>query len=241
MFHVIFINRRFSASYFSAALALLAILFLVYLGVWQLKRAHEKNKMLHHNTVMQQQPALHWSPILANPQQYQPVSITGHYLKKTLFLDNQHYQHQFGYDVLTPMQLPSGGVVLVDRGWIRADNNRLKLPEVTTLDTPQLVEGQAYYPSNNPFVLGQVFEKKSENLAILENIDFNLVRQFLQKPVYPFIIRLNKKQAGGFVREWPIVSMTPQRHYGYALQWFAMAFIGVIIFISLHLKKINEH
>ena len=62
----------------------------------------------------------------------------------------------------------------------------------------------------------------------------------MQKAVYPFIIRLDKQDTYGFVREWETVSMLPARHLAYALQWFAMAFVILIIFVALNLKKKNE-
>jgi rRNA large subunit m3Psi methyltransferase RlmH len=77
-------------------------------------------------------------------------------------------------------------------------------------------------------------------VIILEQLDTKLLSQILQKKVYPFIMRLDKQEAHGFVREWAIVSMPPQRHLAYALQWFAMALVILIIFVALNLKKKNE-
>ncbi|WP_019216188.1 SURF1 family cytochrome oxidase biogenesis protein [Legionella tunisiensis] len=62
----------------------------------------------------------------------------------------------------------------------------------------------------------------------------------MHKSVYPFIIRLDKSEADSYVREWAVVAMPPERHYAYALQWFAIAFVILILFIALNLKKTNE-
>jgi surfeit locus 1 family protein len=62
----------------------------------------------------------------------------------------------------------------------------------------------------------------------------------LQKKVYPFIIRLDKQDAYGFVREWAIVSMPPQRHFAYAAQWFAMAGVILILFVALNVKRYEK-
>ena len=80
-------------------------------------------------------------------------------------------------------------------------------------------------------------DKKDENLAIIELIDTQLISQFLHKSVYPFIIRLSSQSKYGFVRDWPVIAMSVERHYGYAFQWFAIAFAIFIIFIILNMKK----
>ena len=86
-------------------------------------------------------------------------------------------------------------------------------------------------------MLGQALEKKEAGLAVVELLDTHLISQFLHKSVYPFIIRLGKQSANGYVREWAVVAMPPERHYGYALQWFAMALVLLIIYVSLSLKN----
>lgn len=74
-------------------------------------------------------------------------------------------------------------------------------------------------------------------MAVVELLDVHLISQFLHKSVYPFIIRLNNHADNGYLREWPVVAMAPERHYGYALQWFAIALVILILFIALNLKK----
>lgn len=102
------------------------------------------------------------------------------------------------------------------------------------------MQGSVYFPSKNQWVLGPAVEEKGDKTIILERLDEQLVSQILQKTVYPFIIRLDKKDTQGFVREWETVSMQPSRHLGYALQWFSMAFVILILFVALNLKKENE-
>ena len=94
-----------------------------------------------------------------------------------------------------------------------------------------------YFPSEKNWLLGPVVEKEEKNLVLVELIDTQVLSQLLHKPVYPFIIRLGQREDGGFVRKWPVVAMSPQRHYAYALQWFVMAMVGSILLIALNIKK----
>lgn len=217
-------------------LTILAVALFVRLGMWQLDRGHEKQQLLMASHAEAMRRPTSWRAQDALPKQYQTLQVTGHVLSTTLLLDNQHYQHQFGYDVLSPLVLTDGSVVLVDRGWIMRDPQGYKLPDIDIPAGDLRVLGSAYYPSSKHWILGQALEEKSVNLVVVELIDIPLISQFLHKSVYPFIIRQNKADANGYVREWAIVSMPPTRHYGYAVQWFAIALVIFIIFIALNLK-----
>lgn len=237
---LVLFNRQFSPRWQMTAVTTIVIAFFIYLGMWQLQRAGEKKEMIAREAQLSTQAPLAWEPGMANPKQYQSVIVQGFFLPEVFLLDNQHYQHQFGFNILTPIQLTSGSVVVIDRGWVAGDPARKQFPVVKQSGQFVKLSGQAYYPSDKTRVLGQVLEKISTNLAILERIDTHLVSQFLHKSVYPFIIRLSPNEANGYVREWPVVSMSPERHNAYAIQWFAMALVILAIFIGLHLKKPDE-
>lgn len=229
-------NRRFTPKWWMVILSCLFIAVFLRLGFWQLGRAEEKKQMLAVQANFAQKAPIVWKAGEAKPEQYQQLQVVGNYLPQILLFDNQHYQHQFGYHVLNPLQLNDKQVLLIDRGWVAGDINRQLLPEITVPTETQTLTGYAYYPSDN-WVLGPAYEEKKNNVTIIERIDTKLIGQFLHKSVYPFIIRLDKDNAQGYVREWSIVAMPAERHYAYALQWFAMALVILILFIALNLKK----
>ncbi|KTD75519.1 SURF1 family protein [Legionella waltersii] len=234
---VTFFKFRFTPSWPMIALTTLFILAFSELGFWQIHRAHEKQQMIITQENMLQQKPVVWGSDRDLPKQYQSVQITGSYLPQLFLLDNQHHQHQFGYQVISPLLLQNGGVVLIDRGWVPGDVSRKNFPQVEIPKDSQRVEGIAYFPSKKQWVLGAGIENKGSHLYILELLDAKIVKQVLQKKVYPFIIRLNRNAPYGFIREWKIVSMPPERHIAYAVQWFAMALVILILFIALNLKK----
>ena len=228
---------RFTPSWLMCIITLFVLALFLRLGFWQIQRADQKEKMLAADVVMANKPTLIWNVHEDQPLQYQRVQVEGHYLTDVFLLDNQHQQHHFGYDVLSPLVLESGKIILIDRGWIAGDNSRRVFPKIYIPNSKVQIQGSVYYPSNKQWVLGPNIEKKSDKLIILEKLDTKTVSEILQKSAYPFIIRLDKQEANGFVREWPIVSMPPQRHWAYAWQWFSMALVVFIIFIALNLKK----
>lgn len=237
---IVFLNYRFAPSWTMTLLAGFAMSFLSYLGVWQLDRAHQKQQMITAQQQQQRQLPRIWHASMNHPQQYQQVSMSGYYMPFIFLLDNQHYQHQFGYNVLTPILIDNNKVVLIDRGFVAGSTDRKQLPNIMVLHDKALLTGQVYYPSAKTLLLGDAYERKTDNLIIVEAVDTRLISQFLHKSVYPFIIRLSKTEANGYTREWPVVSMPPERHKAYALQWFLMAFVVLVIFVGLHVKKIDE-
>lgn len=234
-------KHRFTPKWPMVLLTLAVLTLLIYLGCWQLQRAAEKKHLLQAQAQLARLAPSLWRPGMSLPKQYQPLTVTGVYLPMTLLMDNQHYQHQLGYQVLTPLLMKDDSLILIDRGWIAGDTNRQNMPVIASLSEKATISGQAYFPSSKGFLLGAPVEKKSEALMIIERIDPKLFSQLLHKSVYPFIIRLDNKQAHGFIRDWPVVSMPPERHYAYALQWFAMALVVLILFIVLNWQKENEH
>ena len=234
-------NFSFTPNWRMSLLAFFAILLFLSLGFWQIQRADEKKQMLMvHQAYDQQQPMV-WQPGSKPPEQYQQVKVEGSFLPQILLLDNQHYHHHFGYHVISPLRLMNGQVVLVDRGWIAGDITRQTLPTADTPTDPVTLVGSAYYPSEKSWLLGSLIEKEQTNIAVVELVDTALISQFLHKSVYPFMIRLGKQEANGYKREWAIIAMPPQRHYAYALQWFGIALIVLILFVVLNIKKTHEN
>lgn len=222
----------FSPSLHITLLALLATILFFTLGFWQLQRADEKKiRELQARREEKKAPVL--LPI--NPKPYERVRLKGNYLDKTLLLDNQHEKHQLGYHVLTAFQLENQKIILINRGWIP---RATPLPPVPS-STPMTLIGQVYYPSPKQWVLGESLDIKSDKLATIQSLNQKLFSRFLQKSVYPFIIRLDAQEPHGFVRRWVINNMPWQRHIAYAIQWFIFGIIVIILYLvrNIHYEK----
>lgn len=237
MFSVTVFRFSFTSSWKMLSLAIVSILLFMRLGIWQIHRAEEKRQWLAmYQAQMQRSPVRIPGPSV---QQYQPVQVQGQArLPVTLLLDNQHHEHQFGYDVLIPLLLADGKVVLVDHGWVPGDPSRLSLPNIADLPLHNLFyTGHAYYPAVQQWVLGAGIEVKTQNLVIVETLNLATISHFLHKSVYPFIIRQSAEPQSTYVRDWPIVAGSAVRHIGYAVQWFVFALGVVVMYIILNVKR----
>lgn len=239
MFSVTVFRCSFTSSWKMLCLAVVGILLCVNLGIWQLHRAAEKRTWLALYQTQIHKPAILLEQNRAI-QQYQQVLAQGKsFLPIVLLLDNQHHAHQFGYDVLRPLVLADGKVVLINHGWVPGDVSRQSLPEITFLPEQLQYSGQAYYPSKHPLILGKGIEIKTQHIAVIEALNIAMISQFLHKSMYPFIIRQSIEQSSNFVRDWPIIAGSPVRHIGYAVQWFLFALIIAIIYIILHISRLD--
>ena len=95
------INRMFSLTCFRKAftpilwlsiLALIVCLIFVRLGFWQIARSQEKKDMVLQQEKQKNNLPLIWKPGQELPSQYQPIQVSGKYLKN-LFPKKKHYTY----------------------------------------------------------------------------------------------------------------------------------------------------
>lgn len=54
------------------------------------------------------------------------------------------------------------------------------------------------------------------------------------------MILLDAEAGSGFMREWMPQIIPPERHLGYAVQWFGFLLTTLVIFIVLHWRRDNK-
>jgi len=65
------------------------------------------------------------------------------------------------------------------------------------------------------------------------------LEQALGARVESRIVLLDPAAPNGYERVWrPAMQFGPERHLGYAIQWFAVALVTLIIFIALSLRRL---
>ncbi|OGO93334.1 MAG: hypothetical protein A3F41_01365 [Coxiella sp. RIFCSPHIGHO2_12_FULL_44_14] len=215
---------------------------LIVLGHWQLHRYEDKKTLLHHyQSALQAIP--HTLVHLISSQQdirFQPVQVVGHYLNdETLLLPNRFYRHRLGFEVFTPLQLTKGNkILLIDRGWVAADHQ--KIPVFKPIHGQERLSG--YIDIVQPsFILGKNILDPLQRPLIIQRIDFHELNQLWQQSFYPFIIRLSPRAAHGFVRHWIVLNTPPERHLGYAIQWFALTFALLIAYFCFSCRQTRSN
>lgn len=214
---------------------------LIFLGCWQLNRAQQKRELSAQHQSLATIDPLQLIDLMQVDElpQFRSVQVSGEYDNHhQLLLDNRFYQHQLGYEVLTPLHVGEI-ILLVNRGWIPRGSDRRQLPTLAPIVNQQTLTGTIYYPPRRNFTLSNKAEFADTWPRIIQKIEPSQFSAILAKPVTPFILRLNADQAHGFVRDWPVVTMLPEKHIGYAWQWFIMAAVLAVSYFFLILNK-NE-
>ncbi len=198
----------------------------VSLGHWQLHRADEKialQSVIENQatqTVVSNATLSHASDPLALV--HRRVQLRGTWVvQNTVFLDNRQMDAKVGFFVLTPLRLEGGGVVMVQRGWApRNFESRTTLPE---LQTPQIlveIEGRIAPPSSKLFEPGT-----ASTGTIRQNLDWVQFQAETGLSLMPVSVLQTGAPSEGLRRDWPAINLGVDKHYGYAFQWFAIAFL----------------
>ncbi|MEM7406075.1 MAG: SURF1 family protein [Pseudomonadota bacterium] len=234
---------QFNPHWFVTVVTTLLLVLLLSLSNWQWNRAKEKTALeSRHQQLDTEQnfdPATPGPPLV---ERHQRLQASGTYLRQQFLLDNRTYKGRAGYYVLTPLELRDGTLLLVNRGWVEARLDRSQLPDIPLPREPQVVQGRAHYPATEQLLLGDAGYEQPEWPRVVQRLEPQKIATILSKAVKPYTLRLSAEVAGGFSRDWPIYyGITPERHQGYAFQWFSLAVALLTIYIVVNLKRIPAH
>ena len=211
--------------------ALLVLPLLISLGVWQLNRAQQKRDLQQQLAVQQTQPPVSVeAKTLDALADYRRVVAEGEFDNQHIWLlDNKQRRAQVGYEVVVPFALAGGGTLLINRGWLAAGQSRGDLPPVAAITGKVTLFGTLATPTEHPLL-----SAKSETSGwpkVITEIEAPEMSRQLGKQVLPRYVKLEEASPGAFITDWQPMNVTPERHTGYAVQWFAMAAALVIWFV----------
>ena len=210
------------------------VLFLpltVALGFWQLSREEEKRQLLDEYRARETSPPVPLSRLEENEDhQYRRVSATGRFDNAhTVLLENRVRQGRPGFEVVTLFELEDNArPVWVNRGWIAGFLDRSRLPEIPRVDGPVTLFGYLYRPLEEPFTAGEEIWR-SRWPQVFQNLDLALLSEKMDTAFHPYRLRLDRGSRGALKTGWDVVNVVPEKHRGYAVQWFAMAFALLIL------------
>jgi surfeit locus 1 family protein len=131
-----------------------------------------------------------------------------------------------GDQVLTPLRLPDGTALVVDRGWI-------------PIDAGVPVTGEAAAPTGTVTVAGVLFPPDALTVPTgtaspverITKVDLGQIGAQLPYPILPIYLLLQTQQPpqeGSLPEPPPLPPLTNGPHLSYAFQWFSFATIATV-------------
>lgn len=219
------------------------VTLLCRLGFWQLSRAEEKQQWLlqwqtQQHAVLSQTDLNNTKPSM----RYARVKLSGHFLNdRTVLLDNKTNKGQPGYHVLVPLQLDNQILILVDRGFIPLPRSRKILPTILPILGETTIEGYLDFEYRNPFI-GRSIETQIIDWPLrIQQLDWEHMSTLLGNPVFPMLVKFDTPNPLSFqlpvaTTEW----LTPDRHYGYACQWFLLALTLATLYGFFYFQQVRR-
>lgn len=221
-----------------AILAIVCIGILTSLGCWQWSRAHTKEILLKSFTERTEQAPLLTSSLDTKEKdlRFYRAQLSGHFDNDhTLLLDNKIHEGKVGYEVYTPFIADGlSNPILIDRGFIPIGKSRKELPSIRDIPGNTTITGMLNLPPTY-VSLGKMTDSSTITWPLrVEYIHLSEVTPLLQHSLYPYLLILTPKDPAAYDVTWQIVIMPPERHMGYAVQWFALALTLLVIFVALN-------
>jgi len=205
------------------------VIVMCWLGFWQLDRMEQKQQRLNSITQKQGKESLSLIQALASndPRDTRVVFEGVPDITRVLLLDNQIYNKQVGYSVLVPVNT-NAGWLLVNYGWLPAPDLQRTLPSVVIEnDGIQQFSGVLSKPGKNPLIQ-ETMSASTHFPALIQQISVADISRFLELNLLPYVVVLTQ-ESEVFSRHYEPVVMPPEKHLGYAIQWFGLAIAAAII------------
>lgn len=207
-----------------------AVLVLAGLGVWQLERRAWKWDVIETRTarIAAEAVDLPRSPDLA-AMEYRRVRLRGRFLHdREIYLSGRSPKGRLGYHVITPLMLPDGGALLVNRGWVPikrrdpASRSAGQIAGEVSMTGHLRVQPRRnrFRPDNDP-VKNYWFHIDLAAMASFAKLD--AARPFYVQAATP-------APPGGLPQPVPIEVNLPNDHLQYAITWLVLAAALIVIY-----------
>jgi surfeit locus 1 family protein len=226
----------------------LMVLF-VTLGIWQVERLGEKERLIADVAVRMNlppaelPPVTEWAAFDPEAWNYKPVQAAGIWLPEqtvrvfTSLVDQRGQYGGPGYWVLTPLQLNAGGTVFVNRGFVPQDaadafihGGAIDVGLVSLTGVARASEEAGSFTPEPDAAKRIEWVRNTARLAALSGE--------VPLPVAPIYIDLPAVGPGALPQGGETVVSFPNNHLGYAITWFGFAvLVPFMLFFWARLQK----
>ncbi|MEQ1882301.1 MAG: SURF1 family protein [Burkholderiales bacterium] len=216
--------------------AAMVVALTAWAGSWQLGKAYDKEalKVAYDQAVVAAPLRLSGEPLLVEAINLKRIEARGNFVAGAMvLLDNKTRAGVAGYEVVMPLRIAGSSThVLVNRGWIAAGRDRARLPDIRTPDVLVDVVGMARIP-------GRFFELApvDEAATVWQNLTIERFVRARKIDVLPVLVEQSNSIDDGLQRSAMLPDFGIGKHYGYAVQWFALCALIIFLYLYFHVRK----
>jgi surfeit locus 1 family protein len=233
-------RRRHRSRVFLAIAGTLAVLFFVLfvaLGTWQVERRAWKLDLIARVEQRVHAPPtaapgpIEWPNVTAAADEYRHVATSGTFLDVSQTLVQAVTDLGAGYWVLTPLRLDDGSVVLVNRGFVQADDRDRVRPgaaappaaAVKVIGLLRMTEPRGGFLRHNDPVANRWYSRDVQAIAAARGLT-RVAPYFIDAEAAPGDSAAGAAHAGGVA---PVAGLTVitfhNSHLVYAITWYTLA------------------
>ena len=215
------------------------------MGQWQLEREQEKIALQADYDQRLSAPPVAFDEIdwRSDELAFLGFSATGEFDNaRSFLLDNRTNNSRVGYELVVPFNTAGGETVLINRGWLPQGRTRAILPEIDAVLGQVEIEASVYVPLGETFLLSAVQETPNSWPRVIQSLDIPQMSKAYGADLLPYTARLSEDSIAALAIDWPAVNMSPEKHRGYAVQWFAMlaALISLYVYFGFKHPDLNN-
>lgn len=229
--------------------ALIALAILLSLGTWQMQRKAWKESLIQQiETRAYGEPGAilpesEWARWRADQDEFRKVRVTGTFLHDLeahvygLAPGTRQGAPIQGYYILTPLRLATGGIVMINRGFVPTDlKNPATRPQsqpsgqVTVTGLVRAPEARNIFTPNDDLARNLWFARDPQAIAAARGLE----------SVAPFLIDADATpNPGGWPRGGQTPLTLPNNHLQYAVTWYGIALTLVAVFAAFAWRRIK--
>ena len=216
-------------------LVLLMMPLLISLGYWQLDRAEEKREILAEFKANQESQSVGFELLdISKNLQYRQVQFVGELdASRRVLLDNRVRNGRPGYEIFEVLTTAGNELkILVNRGWVKASLDRNQLPEIKPVTGQVQLRGSLYKVLRGGLQLDDGVRAVEDWPGRVGWISTERAAELFADEFFAYQLRLDSDSVGALTTGWPTVSVQPEKHTAYAVQWFVMALVLLLLTIN---------
>ena len=223
------------------------------LGFWQLDRGAQKSALQTAVESRQKMPPLPPNDLPSDGRTLQErlhrhIKLEGMWAPQhTVYLENRQMQGRPGFFVVTPLLLPGGDAVLVQRGWLPRD-----LRDRTRVQAPATDPGNTRILARIALPPARLYDfDGTASGPIRQNLDvgaFALETGLRLRPLSVLELDAAPLPTAGqpprtdkLLRDWPLPAADIHKHHGYAFQWFALSVLTIALYVWFQILRPRRH